>query len=228
MVKCLLYSGFGEKQRMKRLYEIYCILFETYGPQHWWPADSVFEMMAGAILTQNTAWVNVSRSLDNFGLNLTPEYVLNCPMDELAAIVKPSGYYNQKAARLKGLAAWFQKYGFDVERIKEEDPEKIRNELLALDGVGLETADSIMLYAFDKPYFVIDAYTKRIFSKLNYELPQGYEEIRHYFETRLPYRSALFNEYHALIIKLAKDHCKSRPDCKNCPLGHFCPSLTIT
>ena len=207
---------------MKELYDIYNMLYISYGMQYWWPADSVFEMMVGAILTQNTSWSNVERALNNFGSNLTPDYIINCQMEELCAIIRPSGFFNQKAPRLKSLAQWFKKYNYDIEQIKSENHEKIRNELLQINGVGYETADSIMLYAFDKPYLVIDAYTIRIFTRLGFDLPKDYESIRNYFENRLPYRNALFNEFHALVVKHAKLFCKTKPACEECSLKGVC------
>ena len=209
---------------MKSLYEIYRMLFEAYGEQHWWPAESAFEMMTGAILTQNTSWSNVRRAIANFGDNLTPDFIIACPLQELRLIIRPSGFFNQKAVRLKGLAQWFKKYGCNVIIVNLKKPEKIRDELLSLDGVGCETADSIMLYAFGLPYFVIDAYTKRVFARLCFDMPETYDGIRRYFESRLPPDSALFNEFHALIVKHAKMHCKAQPACTGCPLERVCPS----
>jgi endonuclease-3 related protein len=207
---------------MKSIYDIYCMLFQAYGMQNWWPAESEFEMMAGAILTQNTSWSNVERALGNFGVNLTPEFIQGSSVEELGAIVRPSGFFNQKAVRLKGIAKWFEKYDFSVEAVKASPPEKIRNELLGLDGIGFETADSIMLYAFEKPYLVIDAYTVRVFTRLGFKLPGGYDETRQYFENKLPYKNALFNEFHALIVRHAKLYCKKQPCCAGCPLEDEC------
>lgn len=204
------------------LKDIFEKLYKAYGPQHWWPAETPFEMMTGAILTQNTAWSNVEKAILNFGGRLSPEFVLGIDTEELAQIIRPSGFFNQKAQRLKHLAEWFKIYDFDIDRIKSLDPESIRQELLSISGVGPETADSIMLYAFDFPYFVVDAYTRRIFSRLGFELPDGYEEIRSLFENSLERDADLFGEYHALIVRLAKEHCKKVPDCSGCPLSDIC------
>jgi endonuclease-3 related protein len=211
---------------MKRLYEIYDLLFEAYGPQHWWPAESTFEMITGAILTQNTSWSNVEQAIANLGINLSPDFIASCPEDELNLIIRPTGFFRQKTGRLKGLAQWFMKYDCDADRIANENPEKIRTELLELNGVGYETADSIMLYAFDKPFFVVDTYTKRVFTRLGFHLPEAYDETRHYFESRLPYKSSLFNEFHALIVKHAKQYCKKHPICEGCPLDGICPKIS--
>lgn len=207
---------------MTDLKEIFEKLYKAYGPQHWWPAETPFEMMTGVILTQNTTWSNVEKAILNFGGRLSPEFVLGADNADLAEIIRPSGYYNQKAKRLKYLAEWFKKYGFDIDRIKSLDPENVRRELLSISGVGPETADSIMLYAFDFPYFVIDAYTRRIFSRLGFDLPDSYDEIRSLFENNLERDADFFGEYHALIVRLAKEHCKKAPDCRGCPLSDNC------
>lgn len=205
------------------LFDIYKLLSDAYGKQHWWPADTAFEMMTGAILTQNTSWSNVEYAIANFGTDLTPEYILSCPLKELKIKIRPSGFYNQKALRLKYLAEWFAKYDYDIEKVKSKNPEKLRTELLKVNGIGNETADSILLYAFEKTYFVIDSYTKRIFTRLGFNLPDNYDEIRIYFESRIPRSVTLYNEYHALIVKLAKTHCKTFPICNKCPLEGICP-----
>lgn len=207
---------------MYTLYDIYNSLFETYGPQGWWPAESVFEMITGAILVQNTSWSNVERALLNFGGRLSPQFILSCPMDELCDIIRPSGFYNLKAERLKNVSRWYQRYDCHPETVLREEPGRIREELLDLGGIGYETADSIMLYAFDKPYFVVDTYTRRLLERLGFDLPDNYEEIRQYCENRLPYRSALFNEFHALIVRHAKENCKKRPACEGCVLKNDC------
>ena len=210
---------------MISLTQVYDRLFEAYGRQHWWPANSPFEMMVGAILTQNTAWTNVERAIANFGGRLSPEFILACPVEDLMAIIRPSGFFSQKAPRLKRLAQWFTSYGCDVAAVRRENPEKIRGELLALSGVGRETADSILLYAFAQPYFVVDAYTRRIFTRLGFPLPGAYDEVRFFFERALPRGGRLYNEYHALIVRHAKAHCKAKPACEGCPLKNACSAF---
>lgn len=197
-------------------------LYGAFGPQHWWPAETPFEMMVGAILTQNTAWSNVEKALNNFNGRLSPQFILETPENTLSEIIRPSGFWGQKVLYLKALASWFNQYGCSVKIIRERDSLKIRRELLSLHGVGFETADSIMLYAFGQPYFVIDAYTKRIFARLGCSLPKNYEDIRTIFESKLPHDAALYNEYHALIVYLAKSNCKKVPTCDNCPLRFVC------
>jgi len=142
------------------LHNIYNKLLSRYGDLHWWPASSPYEVIVGAVLTQNTAWSNVEKAIDNFGDSLSPEFIASLDMDALAELIRPSGFFNQKAASLKEITRWFEKYGYSVEKVKHHSLEKIRKELLTVKGVGKETADSILLYAFDYPTFVVDAYTK--------------------------------------------------------------------
>lgn len=204
------------------LMDIYQKLFAAFGEQHWWPAKTPFEMMTGAILTQNTAWSNVEKAIANFDDNLSPEFILEISQDELAEIIRPSGFFNQKAARLKTLAAWFKRYGCDIDRLRSQDPETIRRELLSLSGVGRETADSIMLYALAKPYFIVDAYTRRVFTRLGLSLPEDYDDVRNIVERSIPRDADLYGEFHALIVKLAKLNCKKKPNCEGCPLISSC------
>lgn len=200
----------------------YRLLSAAYGPQHWWPADTPFEMMAGAILTQNTSWSNVERALANFPGGVSPALVDLLTLEQLCVLVRPSGFYRQKAERLKRLAAWFKRYGCEAGRLRERPPEALRGELLALSGVGRETADSILLYAAGLPVFVVDAYTRRILSRLGCALPPDYEGLRAVLESSLPRDPALFNEYHALLVRHAKTHCKKSPQCGGCPLLGLC------
>lgn len=217
----------------KSLLNIYSLLFDAYGEQHWWPAQTPFEMMCGAILTQNTAWGNVEKAIANFGGRLNPALILAIDTTELAVIIRPSGFFNQKAERLKALAAWFDRYDCDTKAVSMLDPETVRGELLAISGVGRETADSIMLYAFGKPFFVVDAYTRRIFGRLGFTLPDDYEGIRTMFEVELAGENsqddaALYNEYHALIVRHAKLHCKKTTICADCPLMACCSFYKTT
>lgn len=207
---------------MTDLADIFHILLGAYGRRNWWPARTPFEMMVGAILTQNTAWSNVERAISAFGDNLSPSFILSCDDEALANIIRPSGYYNQKAKRLKTLAKWYMSYDGDIERIRACDGEHLRAELLALNGVGHETAYSILLYALDKPYFVVDAYTRRLFSRLGYDLPADYDDLRLMIEANLPRDLYVYNELHALIVEHAKRHCKTRPACEGCVLADRC------
>ncbi|HHM23424.1 MAG TPA: endonuclease III domain-containing protein [Bacteroidetes bacterium] len=209
------------------LLEIYRHLLKTIGPRHWWPADGPFEVMVGAILTQNTAWANVKKAIANLkerGL-LDPHKLQQIPERELAELIRPSGYFNQKAKKLKAFVEYFlRRFGGSVERMKQEDPEKLRAELLELYGIGPETADSILLYALEMPYFVIDAYTYRIFERhswLNGRISYG--EFQEFFHKNLPKDVALFNEFHALLDYVGHFYCRRIPNCPECPLRDWLP-----
>lgn len=206
-------------------YQVYQRLFKQYGQQQWWPADSPFEVMVGAILTQNTSWTNVEKAISN----LKKEKLLACKkivkMSErrLASLLKPVGYFNVKARRLKNFCDWYQA----VTKPDQLTTDSLRTELLSINGVGPETADDMLLYAFERPVFVIDAYTRRLFSRLDLiEEEAGYEELRIWFEKKLKRHNNkvnLFNEYHALIVRHAKEHCSVRkPVCETCCLKRFC------
>ncbi|MDR1041075.1 MAG: endonuclease III domain-containing protein [Deltaproteobacteria bacterium] len=204
---------------------IYRKLLERFGPRDWWPADSPFEVMTGAILTQNTAWRNVEKAIANLkalGLG-TPEAVLAADPDRLAEALRPSGYYTVKARRLRALCSFVLKIGaggLDPEALRLP-MEELRQRLLTVDGVGPETADSIVLYAASKPSFVVDAYTRRILSR--HSLVAGdepYGEIRALFMDCLPADVPLYNEFHALIVAVGHTLCRPKaPRCGECPLG---------
>jgi endonuclease-3 related protein len=205
---------------------VYQRLFVAYGPQHWWPGETKFEIMVGAVLTQNTAWINVERAIANLkhAQALTPEKILAAHPKQLARWLKPSGYFNVKAKRLKAMCRWLVEQG-GVRQLARTPTPALRHALLAVNGIGPETADDILLYAFDRPVFVIDAYTHRVFSRLG--ISQGtedYETLRRKFERALKPDVARFNEYHALIVNHGKDVCKKRPLCSRCCLATVCPS----
>ena len=204
---------------------VYRILLRAHGRQHWWPADSPFEVMVGAVLTQNTAWINVERAIDNLrrASALDVEAIASMPEGRLATLLRPSGHFNVKARRLRQLCAWCLANG-GVEGLAELATARLRHALLAVSGVGPETADDILLYAFERPVFVIDAYTRRLFGRLGLVDPEApYEALRARFEGALGRRAALFNEYHALIVRHAKDVCRPRPRCADCCLRGQCP-----
>ena len=223
------------QKNLNQIYEVYEILIDYYGEPSWWPVKfsenhKEFEIIVGAILTQNTNWSNVEKALANFGDFLTPEKILEIDTDVLAQIIKPAGFFNQKAAYLKNITQWFAKYDFDVEKIKRGDLHELRRELLAIKGVGEETADSILLYAFDFPTFVIDAYTKRLISRIFGDddctkYTYRYSELKALFEQNLPSDVRVYNNFHALIVIHAKAHCrKSKSLCEGCPLAAvICP-----
>lgn len=212
----------GAEKNIADIIRIYNKLYASFGPQHWWPAKTPFEMMTGAILTQNTAWTNVEKALANFSGRLSPQFIRDVKLEELAAIIRPSGFFNQKAPRLKRLAEWFLSYNCDTARLAAENGNVLRKQLLSLSGVGPETADSILLYAIHKPFFVVDAYTRRIFTRMGYNIPDEYENIRAMLERAIPHDEKLYGEFHALIVKLAKLYCKSIPVCTGCPLAKEC------
>lgn len=203
--------------------EIYDTLFDFYGPQHWWPADTALEMIVGAVLTQNTSWKNVEKgiaALKGRGL-LTVDALSSLPQEELASLIHSTGYYNLKAKRLKNLLHMLVcEYEGDLGYFLEDDLLSSRDNLLQVKGIGEETADAILLYAGQHPVFVVDAYTHRIFSRHNLlEEECSYGEIQEIFMDNLPADVTLFNEYHALIARLAKDYCKkNNPLCDTCPL----------
>ncbi len=210
------------------LIRIYELLLARYGPRHWWPAETPFEVCVGAILTQNTNWGNVEKAIANLkreGL-LSALALRDVAVDRLAETIRPAGYFNVKSVRLKGFISWlFDRFEGSVERMAGEDWPRLRKELLTVKGIGPETADSILLYACGKPTFVVDAYTKRLLTGLGLITgKEGYEEVRALFMNNLPADVALFNEYHALIVQHAKEHCRKKPLCPGCPL-HFCPCL---
>lgn len=214
---------------MKRasIKNIYKRLFSTFGPQGWWPADDWFEVATGAILTQNTSWNNVAKAIDNLKRKklLTPGRLYRLSDKELAFFIRPTGYYNIKARRLKSFLNFlFESYGADIKRLTCQKSSILRQQLLSVNGIGQETADSILLYALNKAVFVIDAYTRRIFLRQGLiEDSYNYDEIQNLFLRNLNPDPKLFNEYHALIVKLGKDFClKNNPKCRLCPLSRDC------
>lgn len=204
------------------LLNIYHTLYERYGPQHWWPGETRFEIIVGAILTQNTKWKNVEKAISNLKNAgcLTPKALDALPIEELAALIRPAGYYNLKAQRLKHFLNWlFEKHDGALEPLEQTGLSALREQLLAIKGIGPETADSICLYAFEKPIFVVDSYTARIFGRHGMiEAPSGYKQIQEAFHAELEREAALFNEFHALIVRVGKEYCKPKPVCDGCPL----------
>jgi len=205
------------------LLDIYNRLYRHFGPQNWWPADGPFEVVIGAILTQNTAWPNVERAIANLKRHnlLTPERLYRLDIKKLARLIRPSGYYNIKAGRIKAFLDFlFGKYNGSLKKLFSKKSAQLRKELLGVCGIGPETADSIMLYAADKPVFVVDAYTKRIFSRRGMVRKDAvYADIQKFFTDNLPRSRRLFNEYHALIVGLGKSVCRTKPRCDICPIA---------
>ena len=210
----------------KQLMAMYRALFRAYGPQHWWPGDTPFEVVVGAILTQNTAWINVEQAIKNLKRErlLSPARLREVAPRRLALLIRPSGYFNIKANRLVNLMDFLAgRYRGSLARMLRDDPGELRKGLLLVNGIGPETADSIILYAAGKPVFVVDAYTKRIFTRHGLVSERaGYDEVQQLFMGSLPGDAGLFNEYHALLVQVGKLHCKKRaPRCPGCPLEPF-------
>jgi endonuclease-3 related protein len=212
------------------LLDIYHQLMTRYGPQYWWPAPEPFEIIVGAILTQSAAWGNVEKAIANLKSAgaLSPSALRQLPLIELARLIHPCGYYNAKALKLKSFAHWLGvHYNDNISKLFAHDIDYLRQQLLSLHGIGQETADSIILYAANKPIFVIDAYTRRITNRIGL-VPVGnnYSAYQALFMDNLPTDSKLFNEYHALLVCLAKEVCRRRPFCPQCCLSNqFCGRL---
>ncbi|MBY7145034.1 endonuclease III domain-containing protein [Virgibacillus sp. NKC19-3] len=203
----------------QRMYEK---LYDYYGPQNWWPAETTFEMMIGAILVQNTNWRNVDKALHHLRPYLEPETMYRMPVEELAELIRSSGFFNIKAKRIKAFLGWFKDYHFEMDRMKRVDKSKLRRELLTINGIGRETADVMLLYACDKPIFVVDAYARRIFYRIGFNMPKTYDAFRKKVEENVSGDLRLYNEFHALIVEHAKTHCKHTPICEGCPLVAIC------
>jgi endonuclease III related protein len=204
------------------LIKIYRTLYQTYGPRHWWPGETSFEVMVGAILTQNTSWRNVEKAIQKLkgkGV-LNPEGIHHLKRSELARLIKSSGYYRIKTDRLKSFIDFlFEEYDGNIKKMGRERLGELREKLLGVKGIGPETADSILLYGLKKPIFVVDAYTRRILSRHGIISEKAsYEEVQKLFMDYLPRDEKLFNEYHALFVYLGKTVCKKIPRCELCPL----------
>lgn len=209
----------------KILVKIYEILYKTFGPQYWWPGDGAFEVAVGAILTQNTNWANVEKAINNLkshGL-LNANALHEISANKLAQLIRPAGYFNIKAKRLKEFIDFLvTHYRGSMKRMGNEDANTLRERLLSINGIGPETADSILLYALEKPVFVIDAYTKRVLQRHGLvNEKSSYSELQELFHKNLSHDVRLFNEYHALFVKVGKDYCKPKPRCETCPLRNL-------
>jgi endonuclease-3 related protein len=212
--------------REKLLMDMFAAMQEVLGKSEWWPADDAFEVMVGAVLTQNTNWKNVEKAIQTLKQQhvLTPQALLALPQDELAGLIRPAGYYNVKAKRLQNVLRWFHDIAeCNFTALETYTTEELREELLTVNGIGQETADSILLYALNRPSFVVDAYTRRIFNRHSLVSEDiYYEELRDFFMDVLPEDTQLFNEYHALIVRVAKEWClKKTSRCETCPLKIF-------
>jgi endonuclease-3 related protein len=216
------------RSRGRHLRRLYRRLLAAFGHAGWWPGESPFEVCVGSILVQNTAWANVERTLDGLRRRrlLSFRALHRLPPSRLARLLRPSGTFRVKASRLRAFLDFLgTEYGGRVEAMGEEDPRSVREKLLAVRGIGPETADSIALYAAGHPVFVVDAYTRRVFGRLG--LLSGrerYDDVQRFFMDALPRDAALYNDFHAQIVRLAKDVCRHRPRCAECPLADVCPS----
>jgi len=212
-----------------KLLELYNRLYSAYGPQHWWPAETAFEIMVGAVLTQNTAWSNVEKAIAGLRAAdlLSPHGIATAPLTSLEGAIRPSGYYRQKARRLQGVVRAVYGSASDLQEYLAGPTPEVREKLLSLRGIGPETADSILLYAASAhPTFVVDAYTQRLVARYPLPVPQGpgdaYDRTKGYFEAQLEPDLELYRELHALIVRLGATHCRARPLCGTCPLRRGC------
>lgn len=211
------------KRTRKILHALFKDLFAHYGPQYWWPGDTPFEVMVGAVLTQNTNWKNVEKAIRN--LKETEAFHLKglrkLPATEMAKLIKPAGYFNVKTKRLRAFLDFFHEgYGGDLESMRRVPTQELRNQLLAVHGIGKETADSILLYALDHPIFVVDTYTYRVFSRHHLiHLEAGYDDLQELAMDNVPKEVDYYKEYHALLVRVGKEFCGPKPKCEHCPLN---------
>lgn len=203
-------------------------LFSAFGPQHWWPGETPFEVMVGAVLVQNTAWKNVKQAIENLrerGLLDDPRALYGLPVEELQELIRPAGYFRLKSRRLRHLLQFLvEEYDGSVERMFRTNWQTLRERLLAVHGIGPETADSILLYAGQMPAFVIDAYTYRMMTRHGWIEPEAdYYALQEHFTSKLEEDVELYNEFHALIVRLGHLHCRKTPKCEGCPLAEYLP-----
>lgn len=200
--------------------ELYNRLLAAFGPSEGWPGNMV-EIMATAVMVQNTAWMAVVRGMERFPHELTAEYLLALPVEELMDYIRPCGFMKRKAETIQTVMEWYGRYGFDAAQVEVVPQERLRQELLALKGIGEETADVILLYAFHKPVFVLDAYTRRLLKRLG-GTARTDAERRAWFMKGVPHTAKTYDDYHWLLLEHGKRYCKKRPLCEECPLGEAC------
>ncbi len=209
------------------LHDIYQALWERFGPQNWWPGESPFEVIVGAVLVQNTAWKNVERAIDQLRAAevLSPQAMAQLHDEELAELIRPAGYYRLKTRRLRNLLNYLvDHHEGDLDRLFAQNRETLRAELLAINGVGPETADSILLYAAELPVFVVDTYTHRMLARHGWiDYDADYHQMQEFFENQLEADVSLFNEFHALIVRVGHLYCRKQPKCEECPLCDLLP-----
>jgi len=212
------------KTTREQLLDIYRLLLDFFGPQHWWPGETPFEIALGAVLTQNTSWSNVERAIANLKAArlLDANRLHTLDMEQLETLIRPAGYFRVKAKRLRNFTTWLcESYDGDMRNLDPVATGRLREELLTISGIGPETADSILLYALNRPIFVVDTYTARVMVRHGLIAPGGldYHQLQDLFTSNLEPDAALFNEFHALLVMTGKDYCKPRPKCDPCPLA---------
>lgn len=231
---CAAREGYGsgvEHRRSPSVDAVHRLLLARYGPSGWWPGETPFEVCLGAILTQNTSWSNVEKALEAIRSRGLLSHRGLFPLGEaaIARLIRPSGTFRVKARRVRAFLDFLESaYGGRAERMRSQPPEHLRRALLAVHGIGPETADCIVLYAAGLPIFVVDAYTRRVFGRLG--LLRGgetYDEVQSFFHERLPEDAGLFGDYHAHIVRLAKESCRARPLCASCPLDRVCAKVGV-
>ena len=207
--------------------KVFELLSRHYGPQHWWPGESPLEVMVGAVLVQNTNWKNVERAIEQLreANMMQPERMLALDVAELEELIRPAGYFRVKAKRLRSLMEFFtDEYGGSIDALRAADQQTLREQLLAVHGIGFETADAILLYALDKPAMVVDTYTHRVFARhgwVSYET--DYHQLQEHLASELPEDTQIYNELHALLVQVGKEHCRKTPRCESCPLAELLP-----
>jgi endonuclease-3 related protein len=203
-------------------------LEEHYGWFDWWPTSDPYQIMMGAILVQNTNWKNAEKALDNLGKTIAPQQVADMELATLAQAIRSSGYYNQKALKLKAMTQWFADYNYDIQAVRAKDTEVLRKQLLAVKGIGGETADAILVYAIGKASFVIDAYARRIFERNGLVVPKSYEKFHDLMEAVIPPNTKTYGYYHGLLVEHGQQFCHPKPKCEQCPLVDQCKGAFIT
>lgn len=214
----------------KELMEIYTVLRKHFGHQHWWPGDSPLEIFVGAILTQQTAWVNVEKAISNLKrMNMLDLKIMAKGGKELERAIHSSGYYRQKAKRLSKASRYILEHYGTIQCFLSLETQKLRKELLSIKGIGPETADSIILYAAERPVFVVDAYTFRILERLKlYTGKKDYHTLQALFHISLPPHLDLYQDFHAQFVALGKNHCRKNPICNGCPLRERCGYVSVS